>query len=261
MFFDYYKHEGQEFVGRSWLISPEEVKHKAETVGPTRRRRLLSLEDLAALAEARGAGDLYNALHQGLSQLADQVGTTQSNVSYRWRSSEGSRNALVSVYPKVSGLPEPGLVADIRVAELARQLGLPTDNLRGALPATRIQSYQMAGLGLYAEGYAFRSREEIDRFFAKLGSASAAASRTALRGLRVLKDRPPGASAPGCSNAAPPERHSPRAAGRVSLQDGHGPGLSAPLITPPASPATRSRTPSRSRGARSRRAGGSAGSA
>lgn len=176
VFFDYYTHEGQEFVGRSWLIAPEEVKHKAETVGPSKRRRLLSLEELAAIAEASGVGELYSALHQGLSQLADQVGTTQSNVSYRWRSPEGSRNALVSVYPKVSGLPEPGLVADIRVAELAGLLGLPQADLRGALPATRIQSYQMAGLGLYAEGYAFRIHEEIDRFLAKLEAASAGVS-------------------------------------------------------------------------------------
>ncbi len=83
----------------------------------------------------------------------------------------------------MSGLPEPGLVAELRVAELARQLGLSPDDLRAALPATRIQSYQMAGLGLYAEGYAFRSREEIDRFLAKLGSAAASGAADGPPGL------------------------------------------------------------------------------
>lgn len=167
VFFDYYKHNDQEFVGRSWLIAPEEVERKSATRG--RERTILTLEDLAALAEARSVGDLYKALHEGLSQLADQVGTTQSNVTYRWRSLSGSRNALVSVYPKVSGRPEPGLLADIRVDDLARQLEIPPADLRAALPAKQIQPRQIPGLYLYAEGYAFRSREEIDRFLEALG--------------------------------------------------------------------------------------------
>jgi hypothetical protein len=152
---------------RSWLIAPEEVKRKADTRGGG--RPILTLEELAALAEERGVGDLYGAMHQGLSRLAHQVGTTQSNVSYRWRSASGGRNALVSVHPKVSGLPEPGLVADIRVDVLAEQLRLPQSDLRAALPARRIQ--EMDGLGLYAEGYGFRSLEEIERFLRVLGGS------------------------------------------------------------------------------------------
>jgi hypothetical protein len=152
---------------RSWLIAPEEVKRKADTRGGG--RPILTLEELAALAEARGVSDLYGAMHQGLSRLAHQVGTTQSNVSYRWRSASGGRNALVSVHPKVSGLPEPGLVADIRVDVLAEQLRLPQPDLRAALPARRIQ--EMDGLGLYAEGYGFRSLEEIERFLRVLGGS------------------------------------------------------------------------------------------
>ena len=178
VFFDYYRHGDQEFVGRSWLIAPEKVKRDADTRGTTGGRPILTLEELAALAEARGVGDLYDSLHEGLSQVADQVGTTQSNVTYRWRSPEGSRNALVSVYPKVSGLPEPGLLADIRVDDLARQLDLQPADLRASLPAKQIQARQIPGLYLYAEGYAFRSREEIDRFLAKLEVTSPGPSAT-----------------------------------------------------------------------------------
>jgi hypothetical protein len=84
----------------------------------------------------------------------------------------GSRTALISVYPKVSG-PEPGLIADIRVDDLARQFALPTADLRAALPATRVPPRQIPGLYLYARGYAFPSRDEIDRFLTKLGAAAA----------------------------------------------------------------------------------------
>jgi hypothetical protein len=121
------------------------------------------------LAETRGVGDLYGALHEGLIDLADQVGTTQSNVTYRWRSTSGSRSALISVYPKVSGLPEPGLIADIRVDELAQQRSLQPSDLRAALPAKQIHSREIPGLYLYAEGFAFRTRGEVDGFLAKLG--------------------------------------------------------------------------------------------
>jgi hypothetical protein len=37
VFFNYYRHGDQKFVGRSWLIAPEEVKRKADTRGPTGR--------------------------------------------------------------------------------------------------------------------------------------------------------------------------------------------------------------------------------
>jgi hypothetical protein len=157
VFFDYYRHGDHEFIGRSWLIAPDEVKRQADRGSG---RQLLTLDELAAMAESRGVGDLYGALHEGLSRLSDQVGTTQSNVSYRWRSPSGSRTALVSVYPKLSG-PEPGLIADIRVDDLAKLSGLPADDLRAILP---VLPKHVPGLYLYAEGYAFRTREEIDRF-------------------------------------------------------------------------------------------------
>ncbi|HEX6901007.1 MAG TPA: hypothetical protein VF789_14885 [Thermoanaerobaculia bacterium] len=166
VFFDYYRHGDQELVGRSWLISPEEVQRKAETVGPSRRRPVLSLKDLAKLAADLGVGELYTALHEGLSRLCDQVGTTQSNVTYRWRSPSGGRTALVSIHPKVSG-PETGLLSDVRVEELAKQLGLDPTDLRAALP-DRVLPREIPGLYLYAEGYAFRTREEIERFLERI---------------------------------------------------------------------------------------------
>jgi hypothetical protein len=127
-------------------------------------------EDLAGLAAERGVGELYGALHEGLSRLCDQVGTTQSNVTYRWRSPSGGRTALVSIYPKVSS-PEVGLLADIRVEDLAKQLGIESTELRGALPR-QVFPRQISGFYIYDEGYAFQSREEIDRFLAKLGGAA-----------------------------------------------------------------------------------------
>ena len=166
VFFDYYRHGDQEFVGRSWLIAPEEVERKAISAGSSRKRVLLTLEDLASLAVDRGVGDLYRILHQGLSRLSDHVATTQSNVSYRWRTPAGSRVALVSVYPKVSG-PATGLMADIRVDDLARQFDLGPAALRGALPE-KLRRGQIPGLYLYAEGYPFRSMEEVDRFLRSL---------------------------------------------------------------------------------------------
>ena len=176
VFFDYYRHGDREFVGRSWLIAPEEVERKATSAGSSRKRPLLSLEDLASLAAERGVGGLYNALHEGLSQLSDQVGTTQSNVTYRWDVPAGGRSALVSVHPKVSD-PTVGLVADIRVNDLARHYGLEPAALRTVL-SEKLQPRKVPGLYLYDEGYSFRTQEEIVQFLGKLknggGQANAA---------------------------------------------------------------------------------------
>jgi hypothetical protein len=169
VFFDYYRDGDREYVGRSWLIAPSEVERSARTLGSGKRARL-TLEDLVRLADDRGVGDLYRALYDGLKTLCDQVGTTKSNVSFRWRSAEtGSRTSLVSVYPNASD-SERGLVTDIRVEDLARQFRLTIVDLRGALPA-RLTS-ESAQVYLYAEGYAFRNREEIARFVAKLRAAA-----------------------------------------------------------------------------------------
>ena len=168
VFFDYYRDGDREYVGRSWLIEPREAERNVQA--KSGKRALLSFDELASLADEHGVGDLYTALYEGLRPLCDQVGTTKSNVSFRWRPSEGgSPLALVSVYPKASDF-ERGLIADIRVEELARQLRLAVEDLRGALPARLPKD--SAPIYIYAEGYAFRSREEIDRFLAKLGTGA-----------------------------------------------------------------------------------------
>lgn len=167
VFFDYYRQGDREFIGRSWLIAPEEVER---TSAGKSTRRILSLDELASLAAERKVGELYSALHDGLSRLSDQVGTTQSNVTYRWNMPAGGRAALVSLHPKVSD-PEAGLMADIRVGDLARHFGLDVAALRASLP-DKLQRGQIPGLYLYDEGYSFRSQSEIDRFLRKLEDSS-----------------------------------------------------------------------------------------
>lgn len=170
VFFDYYRHGDRELIGRSWLIAPDEVERKARTSSSSRQRQTLTPEGVAILAGERGVGDLYRVLHEGLSRMSDQVGTTQSNVTYRWRSPSGGREALVSVHPKVSG-PQGGLIADIRIEGLARELGLTPEDLRAVLPE-KLPAKKMRGLYLYGEGYAFRNLAEIRRFLEKVDGAS-----------------------------------------------------------------------------------------
>jgi hypothetical protein len=172
VFFDYYRYGDRELIGRSWLIAPDEVERKARASSSSRQRQTLTFEGLATLAAEREVGDLYRALHEGLSRLSDQVGTTQSNVTYRWRSPSGGREALVSVHPKASG-PQPGLIADVRVEGLARQLGLTPEDLRAALPEKLPARPPGLSVYLYGEGYAFRSLEEVGRFLARLEGGGA----------------------------------------------------------------------------------------
>lgn len=166
VFFDYYRHGDRELVGRSWLIAPDEVERNTRASHSSKQRQTLSFDELAGIAGDRGVGELYRALHDGLSRLSDQVGTTQSNVTYRWRLPTGGRAALISVHPKASG-PQPGLIADIRVEDLARHLGLTPEDLRAALPE-KLPAKKIPGLYLYAEGYAFRSLEGVERFLERL---------------------------------------------------------------------------------------------
>jgi hypothetical protein len=167
VFFDYYRHMDQEFIGRSWLIAPSEVERKVRAASSSKRSPLLTLEDLAGIADERGVGELYRTLHDGLTHLCDQVGTTQSNVTYRWRVPAGGRSALVSVHPKASS-SELGLIADIRVDDLSRHLNLPPESLRAAL-SDKLEPRKTPGLYLYGEGYAFRKADEIGRFLSAIG--------------------------------------------------------------------------------------------
>ena len=64
-----------------------------------------------------------------------------------------------------------GLLADIRVEDLAKQLGLDPADLRAALPR-KVLPRQIPGFYFYAEGYAFRTREEIERFLRSINSGA-----------------------------------------------------------------------------------------
>ncbi len=73
--------------------------------------------------------------------------------------------------------PIVGLVADIRVNDLARHFGLDPADLRTTL-SEKLRPRQVPGLYLYDEGYSFRTQEEIEQFLGKLkgggGEAGAA---------------------------------------------------------------------------------------
>jgi len=97
--FQYFRDDnGKEYLGRAFLIEPSEVEYKAQTRGSLKRKPNLTYEELQAIAEGGGVGELYKRLVNGLTAFFDSRTATRSTVSYSGNM-EGSRLAIFSLVP------------------------------------------------------------------------------------------------------------------------------------------------------------------
>jgi len=72
--FGYFRNEnGQEFLARVFLIEPEQVEYKTHTKSSSKRKPLLTHEELRDIAHHNGVGDIYMMLVEGLKNHFDQT--------------------------------------------------------------------------------------------------------------------------------------------------------------------------------------------
>ena len=128
--FAYFKTDDGEFVARSMLLDEEAVEERAKARPGAKRQPPLSEEELRAIAEDRGAADLWDAAVNGLGSIKkDRSRTTlwfQAKIEGRFR-------AILSIEPGRS-LPN-GLAVTVIAEHITSAFGIQGRRIKEACGA------------------------------------------------------------------------------------------------------------------------------
>lgn len=131
--FQYFKDaDGRELLARVFLMEPERVEQRSIETGRSKRRRL-SLEELEAIAEEKGVGELYRTLVETFRTQFDYTRTTGSSVAFK-APYNGERNVMLSLIPQQSSA-EKGVKFQLYGKRVMHRFGIPTAELAAALPS------------------------------------------------------------------------------------------------------------------------------
>ena len=121
--------EGEELLGRSFLLDEQEVQRRSQSRNaPTRRRRNATLQELRKLAQEKGTLALFDRACDELRPLCNRSATSQSTVSMQVRIRGGYPTAL-SIVPEWSSF-EVGLVMRLRDDVITQHFNVPESRLR-----------------------------------------------------------------------------------------------------------------------------------
>ncbi len=155
----FYDADKGEFLGRSWLMEPSEVKVRGGKRPPP-----LTFEQFQDLANKKGVGEQYRALFEFFSEQA-QVHRTQSNVAFAFQVEGGQRRRGFSAYPVYSSTGE-GLYTDVRPERLASAFDVPESDVRDALPGPGSEDVG------YGELHYFKTIEQVQKLIKVLSASS-----------------------------------------------------------------------------------------
>lgn len=98
--FSFFKKDGQEFVGRSFLLDEQEVEIRAAS--SSKRNPPLTWDEMEKLAEEYGVKDMYNQALEKLRPIFDQAFCTRSNVSLKILDDNKSQRGVVAIVPEAT---------------------------------------------------------------------------------------------------------------------------------------------------------------
>ena len=124
---------GQEFIGRTFLLQPEEVEYKSHSRGPRRRRTKLTLEQLQNIAESNGVGTLYIEALSLLRPLFDRLGRRKAWLSLRSRHND-KWAVMLNLIPGESST-EQGLAFQAYTYRLAEKFSVTEQEIRQVMPS------------------------------------------------------------------------------------------------------------------------------
>ncbi len=174
--FAYFKTpEGEELLGRSFLLDEEEVQRRSQTrSGPTSRRRNATIQELRDMADAGGALALFDKAHDALRPLFARSVRSQSTVSFEVRISEGIRSAI-SIVSDWSSL-EAGLVMRLRDEVIAEYFDVQEDRIREVC-GDEVKSIPGVNPSSLWGGERLFDDDKLDNLIRLLNSANAADSQ------------------------------------------------------------------------------------
>lgn len=161
VFFRYFPDgDDREYLGHSWLMEPSQVEGR-DRGRVTRRPPSLTREELEALADQHGVGEIYRALYGFFSERAVRIGRTTSNIAFAFRIGDGTAAAF-SMYP--DRCPEDGVLpADVRPDHLAEAFSLPEEQVR-----TGLSGVAETDTGAYGEIHYFKTLDDAHQFITAL---------------------------------------------------------------------------------------------
>ncbi|MGM0502922.1 MAG: hypothetical protein ACQERJ_10380, partial [Bacillota bacterium] len=163
--FQYFKDENnKEFIGRVFLIEPDQVDYNVKTKSGSKRRSPLTYEELKSLAEENDVIDIYEELVNELNLLFDRKGTTLSSVTFIGKQEDGNKT-MVGLYPKKSS-QEDGLFFKLYIKRIANYFDIKVEDVLDSLPSrfTKDKVVEAWSSGpLKVSGF-FKTEEEVNNF-------------------------------------------------------------------------------------------------
>jgi len=125
--------DGTEYMGRVFLIEPEQVDLQTRSKGSSKRRPPLTYAELEAIAEDNGVAELYLYAVSSFSQYL-QKHTTRSSIGFTGPIN-GSRKTVISLLPGESNASD-GLRFQIYGNRFAQMVDLSKDQVKNLMPET-----------------------------------------------------------------------------------------------------------------------------
>ena len=126
----YFRLGDDEFIVEAMLVPKSEEERRK-----TKRRRYLTYDELKAIAEDNGVGNLYSMLVEGLTPLFDYRGTTLSSIAFCGLQ-EGKMNTIFSLIPGQSNR-ENGLKFQVYLKRFARYFNITEHEAERILPPNK----------------------------------------------------------------------------------------------------------------------------
>jgi hypothetical protein len=168
--FQYFKNDGDEYLGRVFLLDPEVIESKMGKTGTRKRTPYLKYDELVEIAKENNVLELYTRLWEGLRNIFSGTATNVSSLTFNVISENG-RNIVMGLVPTDSDEGR-GLKFYLYAKRLTDFIGISREDLIAALPVNKNDwCYTEANRGNEFwsgyEGY-FSNMEEVNRFIEKL---------------------------------------------------------------------------------------------
>ena len=168
--FNYFKDNGQELLARTFLI--EQDRAQISTRSGSKRLPNLTFEQLQAIANEKGVGEIYSFLFTELQNYFDGVNRTRSSISFTGQYRTIQRAAIFNLIPTESDF-ESGLTWQVYLLRFCEFFGISKEKAKEIIPKnSESWSYGVPMDDSRYEGYSgytgFIKLEEAKEFVVRL---------------------------------------------------------------------------------------------
>lgn len=132
--FNYFKDNGQELLARTFLIEQEKIQRS--THSGSKRLPNLSFEQLQAIADEHGVGEIYSYLFKELQGYFDAVNRTRSSISFTGEYRTIQRAAIFNLIPTESD-SQNGLSWQVYLLRFSEYFDISKEEALEVIPSER----------------------------------------------------------------------------------------------------------------------------